>query len=119
MDTAAPSSDAVPPASAPTASAPKGPGGPVTAKLLEVEPSTDGSKDLHASITFENPGPGDCKVTAYTLTWPGGSKTVKVDDFVVHGGVTAKRSMKMHPDDGKLETLKTADATVTSKSECP
>ncbi len=118
MDTAAPSSEATP--SAPIESAaPKGPGGPVTAKLVEVEPSTDGSKDLHASITFDNPGPGDCKVTAYTLTWPGGTKTVKVDEFSVRGGVTAKRSMKMHPEDGKLETLTTADGTVSLKSDCP
>lgn len=115
LDTMSPSASAP----AEPTSAPTGPGGPIEGKLVEVEPSTDGSKDMHASITFENLGAGDCKVTAYTLEWPGGKKTVKVDDFVVHGKATAKRSMKMHPEDGKLESLKTADGTVTLKSDCP
>lgn len=115
FDTAAPSEAP----SSSTTSAPAGPGGPIDAKVLEVAPSTDGSKDMHASITFDNAGDGDCHVQAYTLEWPGGKKTVKVDDFVVHGHATAKRSMKMHPDDGKLETLDASHATVTLKSDCP
>lgn len=117
MDTAAPSADASAPA--PTTSAATGQGGPLSAKLIEVEPAKDASGDMHASITFDNPGSGDCKVTAYTLAWPGGSKTVKVDDFTVHANLTAKRSMKMHPNDGDLAKLTVADGTVTLKSDCP
>jgi hypothetical protein len=95
------------------------PGGPLTTKVVEVEASKDGSKDMHVSISFDNAGAGNCHVKSYTLTWPGGTKTVKPEDFTVHGKKAAQRVMVIHPDDGKLDSLTLDKSAATTKSDCP
>jgi hypothetical protein len=117
-----PEATSTPPAQAaePTShslSASSAPTAPVTAKLVRIDPSAQGEADLHVMMQFDNVNDHPCEVTRYTVSWPGGSKTIK-QSFTIGPRDSAERSLKVHADDGKLDSLKVEAASLALKSDC-
>lgn len=107
------------PSSAATVEAPPPvPGPPPTGKIVDVTPSKESEKYLHVEISFENQGATACKILGYTLSWSGGKKDITLDGFSVPPKDAKTRSVKVHPSDGNVDTLKKEDATIAVRSDC-
>jgi hypothetical protein len=91
----------------------------MTAKVVATAPSKESAAYLHVEISFDNPGGRACKILRYTLAWPGGKKAISLESFSVPPREQRTRSVKVHPDDGDLASLKPEAAQVTLETECP
>lgn len=123
---------AAPEAAAPTAEAsekpaepklaeePTVPSGPTEpyAKVLAVQPHTDDPADRRVHLEFFNPTKKQCTFSSYTLTWPGGSKRMPLDDVTIPSGNSRQRYLNVHPSDGDLESLTADGASVELELNC-
>lgn len=106
---AAPATPSEPPTA--TAEAPTEPG----AKVLGLTPRGD---DKLVKILFSNPTSHVCTFSAYTLTWPGGTKRIDAKPFHVPAGSERRRSLRVHKDDGDVTTLDKGSANVEVEADC-
>jgi hypothetical protein len=86
--------------------------------VAAVEPGKESIPDARARVVFSNPTGRPCRFTGYKLTWPGATKTVKLDGFTVPPGETRERVLKVHPADGDLAKLTPESAQVTIEVDC-
>ena len=107
------------PAAGPVAAAPAGPPMPPVGTVKGIAVSNKADHFTRVTVAFNNPGGTPCKIASYTLTWPGGRKTIPLDNFVVGPGATEIRAIRVHTSDGDITNLTTVSETkVELESDC-
>ena len=106
------------PASSPTGGAPSAPDAPPSAKITEVTGEPGKTAHMKVAAVFTNPTSRPCRIARYTLEWPGGTKAIQLDDFVIPAGENRQRSVKVHPTDGDLTKLSTEGARMVLPARC-
>lgn len=93
----------------------------VSARVASRSPSPESAAYTRVNVVFSNPTSKACGFTGYTLRWPGGSKTYKLEGFQVPAGETRERIGKVNPnDDGyaALDKVDVANIGVEVVSDC-
>ncbi|HEY4120875.1 MAG TPA: hypothetical protein VGM56_23590 [Byssovorax sp.] len=107
------------PAAAPAAPAPAAASARPTVTLNGIAVSAKDDHFTRVTVTFRNPGGVPCKITNYTLTWPGGTKTFPLDNFILGPGGEQVRAMRLHESDGNIHGLiDPKEAHVELESDC-
>jgi len=90
-----------------------------SARVIAIASSNTESGNLvRAKIVFDNPTARPCQFKSYALSWAGARKEVKLDNFTIPAGETRERSLKVHPEDGKVEALTVESARVEVQTDC-
>ena len=102
---------------APSPPEPVGPTEPY-AEVREVMPGKDDPADRRAHIEVFNPTKSPCSFSSYTLSWPGGSKTMPLEKFTIDPETSRQRTLILHPNDGDLGALSVQAAQVKLEAHC-
>jgi hypothetical protein len=100
------------------AESPSEPDAVPSAKITEVAGEPGKTAHMKVTAVFTNPGSRPCRIARYTLEWPGGTKEIQLDDFVIPAKETRQRSVKVHPDNGDLTKLSLDSARMALPAKC-
>ena len=89
-----------------------------SAQITEVAGEPGKTAYMKVTAVFANPGARPCRISRYTLEWPGGTKEIQLDDFVIPAKESRQRSVKVHPDNGDLTKLSKESARMALPAKC-
>ena len=90
----------------------------VHAGITRVLTPQDEPDSLKVGIEFFNDTSSPCQVTAYELHWPGGTKSSGPRHFRLPAHQSRTRFLRVHPTDGRLDSLARTTADVSVEFSC-